>query len=122
MINHQGEPATLGFGHETTSILHRSRHRLFDKYVFSRVQRLHCKLEMRRGRSSDDDCINPRILDERIGVPACLYLRVTSAQQLKTVLTEIYNAAHCRFADFHEVANNIGTPIPVSDDADAQHE
>src|SRR5262249_2631059 len=121
MINHQGEPATLGFGYEMTSLLHRSRHRLLDQYVLPCLQRLHRKLEMRRGRSGNDDRIDPRILDKRVGVAACLYLRVTSAQQLKTLLTQIYNAAHCRFADLREVANNIGTPIPVSDDADAKH-
>jgi hypothetical protein len=120
VVHHQRQAASLGFLDQALGLLRCRRHRFLDQDVLAGSQRGHREVEMGRDWSRDHDCVERRIVQQIPVVCGRRHARVAALDRSQALLAHIRDLDHLSTWVLGEVANQVGSPIAVTDDADPE--
>src|SRR5579863_3714127 len=122
VIDHQNTVPLLRNLHEVLNLVRIGCKRFLDEYVLALLQRPQCQVVVRRHRRCNRDRVDGRIFDQLTKILRRPHRRIAGVQHRQPVGPQIAHTGHFRARSFVEIPNQIRTPIPVADDANAYQE
>ncbi len=121
VVNHQHELAAGRLVDQPAGLVARRGDRLFHQYVLAGAEGGAGELEMQGDRRGDRHGVDGRISDQiqRIGRDANARIAAFRLRQPLGAAVRHHRDAGVR--ELREIANQVGAPVPVADDADTNH-
>src|SRR5262249_14018181 len=121
VIDGQLQPPPIGLVDQPLRLVGVHRHRLLDQHVLAGAQRLHRQLEVRRHRGGDDHRVDPRVVQQIAEVAGRADGPVARPDAGQVLLSQVANRDDLAIGGLVEVADEIRSPVAVSDDANTNH-
>ena len=115
MIDHQDETFFLRIRHQALCFLEGSGERFFDEHMFTRFER--CSHQQRMGMYGrcDRDTVDTLRTDHILGFRHRRYRRIHLFERRKALFPLVRDNGHGNVWMRHKVANDVRTPVTVSD-------
>ena len=96
-------------------------HRFFDKQVFAGLEDFHAEREMCRDGSGHHNGIDGRVVDDLAVVGGFPGQRIQCTDVFEPDRIEIRNAHQFNVRQVVEIPDEIGSPVPTTDDCHSEH-
>ena len=121
VIDHQHPAAPLRKVHQARRLFGGRGERLFDHDVLAGLERAAREVEVRRDRRRDRDGVDGLIDDHLVGAGGHPHPGMARRGAVEARRAQVADGVHDDPGSFREVADEIGTPVAVTDDANSNH-